>query len=40
MANKAIDYQKCSKTKGFVIKLDIEQAFDKINWDFIDYMPK
>lgn len=29
MANEAVDFSKCKKTKGFVIKLDIEKAFDK-----------
>lgn len=26
------------KTKGFVLKLDIEKVFDTINWNFIDYI--
>lgn len=38
IANEAIDYWKCKKIKGFVFKLDIEKAFDKINWNFINYM--
>ena len=38
IANEAIDYWKVKKTRGFVIKLDIAKAFDKINWSFIDYM--
>lgn len=38
MANKGIDFWKASKTKGFFLKLDIEKSFDKLNWNFIDYM--
>lgn len=26
------------KTKGFIFKLDIEKAFDKLSWDFIEYI--
>lgn len=38
MANEAVNFWKASKTKGFVIKLDIKKAFDKISWSFINYM--
>ncbi|KAA0055625.1 LINE-1 retrotransposable element ORF2 protein [Cucumis melo var. makuwa] len=38
IANEAIDYWRVKKIKGFVIKLDLEKAFDKINWSFIDFM--
>ncbi|TYK00226.1 LINE-1 retrotransposable element ORF2 protein [Cucumis melo var. makuwa] len=38
MANEAVDFWITSKTKGYVLKLDIEKAFDKVRWDFIDYM--
>lgn len=38
MANESIDLWKASKSKGFVVKLDIEKASDKLNWDFIDLM--
>lgn len=31
MANEVVDYWKVRKTKGFVLKLDIEKAFDTIN---------
>lgn len=36
IANEAIDFWRVKKVKGHVIKLDIEKAFDKINWPFID----
>ncbi|KAA0067703.1 reverse transcriptase [Cucumis melo var. makuwa] len=38
IANEAIDYWRVKKTKGYVLKLDIEKAFDTINWSYIDYM--
>ncbi|TYK21642.1 LINE-1 retrotransposable element ORF2 protein [Cucumis melo var. makuwa] len=38
VANEAIDYWRVKKIQGFVIKLDIEKAFDKLNWRFIDFM--
>ncbi|KAA0040707.1 LINE-1 retrotransposable element ORF2 protein [Cucumis melo var. makuwa] len=40
MANEAVDYWLTSKSKGYVLKLDIEKAFDKVRWEFIDYMLK
>ncbi|KAL4033168.1 hypothetical protein IC575_006254 [Cucumis melo] len=38
MANEVLDYWKVKKIKGFILKLDIEKAFDNLNWDFIDYV--
>ena len=38
MANEAIDFWKVKKTKGYILKLDIEKVFDKVNWNFIDFM--
>lgn len=34
-ASELVDYWRCSKQKGLVIKLDIEKAFDKVNWNFL-----
>lgn len=38
MAKEVIDFWRCKKDKGFVIKFDIEKTFDKINWSFIDFI--
>ncbi|TYK27680.1 LINE-1 retrotransposable element ORF2 protein [Cucumis melo var. makuwa] len=38
MEHEIVDYWKLKKTKGFVLKLDIEKSFDTINWEFIDFM--
>ena len=40
IANEAIDLWKRNKTRGFVIKIDLEKAFDKINCNFIQFMLK
>ena len=38
IASEAVDFWKKKKVKGFVVKLDIEKTFDKINWKFMDFM--
>ena len=40
VANEAVDYWKTKKTRGLIFKLDIENAFHKINWNFIDFILK
>ncbi|GKV50170.1 hypothetical protein SLEP1_g56883 [Rubroshorea leprosula] len=37
-ANEIIDKAKRKKKKSFVFKVDFEKAFDKVNWNFLDYM--
>ncbi|GKV49208.1 hypothetical protein SLEP1_g55970 [Rubroshorea leprosula] len=38
IANEVIDEAKKKKMKSFLFKVDFEKAFDKVCWDFIDYM--
>lgn len=35
IANEIVDFWRCTKKQGVIFKLDIEKAFDKINWDFL-----
>lgn len=36
MANKLIDDWSFSKKAGVVLKLDLEKAFDIVDWEFLD----
>ncbi|GKV34386.1 hypothetical protein SLEP1_g42761 [Rubroshorea leprosula] len=36
--NEIIDEAKRKKKKSFVFKVDFEKAFNKVNWNFLDYM--
>ena len=36
MANELIDEWKRKKQKGVVIKLDLEKAFDMVDWTFLE----
>lgn len=38
MKNEVVDFWFISKSKRYVLKLDLEKAFDKVRWEFIDYM--
>ncbi|GKV03082.1 hypothetical protein SLEP1_g15450 [Rubroshorea leprosula] len=38
VANEIIDEAKRKKKSSFVFKVDFEKAFDKVNWNFLDYM--
>jgi len=38
IANETVDEAIRHNKKGVLCKLDMEKAFDPVNWDFIDYM--
>ncbi|GKU89474.1 hypothetical protein SLEP1_g3606 [Rubroshorea leprosula] len=38
IANEIIDEVKRKKKKGFLFKVDFEKAYNKVCWEFIDYM--
>ncbi|GLU02749.1 hypothetical protein SLE2022_199870 [Rubroshorea leprosula] len=38
IANEILDEVKRKKKKGFLFKADFEKAYDKVSWEFIDYM--
>ncbi|GKV09171.1 hypothetical protein SLEP1_g20713 [Rubroshorea leprosula] len=38
IANKILDEVKRKKKKGFLFKADFEKAYDKVSWEFIDYI--
>ncbi|GKV23016.1 hypothetical protein SLEP1_g32806 [Rubroshorea leprosula] len=38
IANEIIDEAKRKKKESFLFKVDFEKAFDKVCWEFIDYM--
>ncbi|GKV36495.1 hypothetical protein SLEP1_g44621 [Rubroshorea leprosula] len=38
IANEVIDEAQKRKKKGFVFKADFEKAYDKVCWEFLDYM--
>ncbi|XP_049391854.1 uncharacterized protein LOC125856364 [Solanum stenotomum] len=38
IANEAIDSRSSLKKSGILCKLDIEKAYDQVNWDFLMFM--
>ncbi|GKV24110.1 hypothetical protein SLEP1_g33762 [Rubroshorea leprosula] len=38
IANEVIDEAKRKKKRSFLFKVDFEKAYDKVSWDFLDYM--
>ena len=39
LANEVIDIMLKRKERGVLCKLDIEKAYDQINWDYTDRSP-
>jgi hypothetical protein len=37
-ANESLDYRLKSEESGLLCKLDMEKAYDHINWDFLLYL--
>ncbi|GKV44012.1 hypothetical protein SLEP1_g51241 [Rubroshorea leprosula] len=40
IANEVVDEAKRKKKKSFMLKIDFEKAYDKVSWNFLDYMMK
>ncbi|GLT27528.1 hypothetical protein SLA2020_025150 [Shorea laevis] len=38
IANEVVDEARKKKKKAFLFKIDFEKAYDKVSWDFLDYM--
>ena len=38
IANELIDSRKKSKEEGLLFKIDLEKAYDHVEWEFVDYM--
>lgn len=38
LANEVVDEFVNNKREGIACKLDMEKAYDHVNWNFVDYM--
>lgn len=38
IANECVEEYKRMKRNGVIIKLDLEKAYEKTDWDFLDYI--
>lgn len=38
IANECVEEMKVRGRKGIMCKVDLEKAYDNINWDFLDYI--
>lgn len=38
IANELIDSRKRVGKEGVILKIDLENAYDHVEWDFVDYM--
>jgi len=37
-ANETVDFLRKEKSKGVIVKVDFEKAYDSVEWDFLEYM--
>lgn len=40
IANEAVEYSRMKKLSGWLIKLDVEKAFDCVGWGFLEEVLK
>lgn len=40
IANECVDGLKKKKNDGLVCKIDLEKAYDKVDWDFLSWVLK
>ena len=38
IANELVDFRKKSKKEGVLLRINLEKAYDHVEWDFVDYM--
>ena len=38
LANELVDEKRRSREEGVVFKIDFKQAYDHIDWDFLDHV--
>ncbi|KAK9095318.1 hypothetical protein Scep_026787 [Stephania cephalantha] len=38
IANEVVEEARTTATKAFVLKLDFAKAYDRVNWDFLDFV--